>query len=100
MYLNSIEEAITIKDLLMPMCGQKKAFVYEIDQTKDFYKEIVRHEDKLNCQNLYFKHYSKTSPELLYGDEEEQIEEVARIGICYIHPTADIHPEAVVRYLC
>ena len=49
MYLNSIEEAITIKDLLMPMCGQKKVFVYEIDETKDFYKEIVRHEDKLNC---------------------------------------------------
>jgi len=49
MYLNSIEEAITIKDLLMQLCNKNKAFVYEIDPTKDFYHEILRHEDKLRC---------------------------------------------------
>lgn len=49
MYLNSIEESITIKDIFMPMCGKKKAFVFEIDKTKDFFKEIMRHEDKLSC---------------------------------------------------
>lgn len=49
MYLNSIEEAITIKDLLMQLCNKRKAFVYEIDPLVDFYREIVRHEDKLNC---------------------------------------------------
>jgi hypothetical protein len=70
MYLNSIEEAITIKDLIMPMCNHKKAFVYEIDPTKDFFREIHRHEDKLSCQNLYFKHYSKTNPEMILGDDE------------------------------
>ena len=33
----------------MPMCNKKKAFIYEIDWTKDFVKEIGRHEDKLTC---------------------------------------------------
>jgi len=98
MYLNSIEEAITVKDLLMPMCGQRKAFVYEIDRSRDFFKEIVRHEDKLYCQSLYFKHYNGTAPELIYGEDAD---DVARIGMCYIHPTADIHPEAVVSiFVC
>ena len=49
MYLNSIEEAITIRDLFMPMCSKKKAFIYELDKTKDFYKDVIRHEDKLSC---------------------------------------------------
>ena len=42
MYLNSIEEAITIRDLFMPMCSKKKAFIYELDKTKDFYKDVIR----------------------------------------------------------
>jgi hypothetical protein len=33
----------------MAICGKKKAFIYEIDKKKDFWKEIIRHEDKLNC---------------------------------------------------
>ena len=58
MYLNPIQEAVPIKDLLITMCDRKKAFVYEIDAEKDFFKDILRHEDKLICQNLYFQHYS------------------------------------------
>jgi hypothetical protein len=49
MYLNTIEESISIKDLLMPMCNQKKAYVYEIDWNTDFVRDLKRHEDKLNC---------------------------------------------------
>jgi hypothetical protein len=73
MYLNSIKESVTIKDIFMPMCGKRKAFIFEIDRTKDFFKEILRHEDKLSCQNLYFQHYSKVAPELL-GDHNSSFE--------------------------
>ncbi len=77
MYLNTIEEAITIKDLLMQLCNKRKAFVYEIDPLQDFYREIVRHEDKLNCQNLYFKHYSFNRPDMLTSkDDEERLEDI------------------------
>ena len=97
MYLNTIEESISIKDLMMPMCNKKKAFVYELDWTKDFIKDVLRHEDKLKCQNMYFQHYSKIEPCLLLEPDDLQSEQ--KIGHCCIHPTADIHPTAVVRIL-
>ena len=95
MYLNTIEESISIKDILMPMCNRKKAFVYLIDRSKDFVKDIDRHEDKLACQNIYFQHYSSKCPELLLEPDDLLPEQ--KIGHLCIHPTADIHPTAVVR---
>ena len=49
MYLNSIEEAITIKDLFTAMCSKRKVFVYQIDKEVDFFKDLQNHEDKLTC---------------------------------------------------
>lgn len=54
----------------MPLCSKKKVFIYEIDKKKDFFKEVIRHEDKLQCQNLYFMHYKKVCPQLL--DEQSE----------------------------
>lgn len=54
----------------MPMCGKKKAFVYEIDKEKDFIKDISKHEDKLTCQNTYFTHYSKFGQSLLLEPDD------------------------------
>ena len=46
-------------------------------------------------------HYSKTCPQLISNEDNdtEGYNEVQKIGICYIHPTAEIHPEALVSYL-
>jgi hypothetical protein len=60
----------------------------------EFFKEILRHEDKLTCQNIYFSHYSKLYPELLLKTDDLMEGQV--LGHCFIHPTADIHPTAVV----
>jgi hypothetical protein len=49
MYLNPIKESVPIKDLFITMCNRKKAFVFEINPEKDFFKDILRHEDKLIC---------------------------------------------------
>ena len=79
------------------MCSSgKKAFVFEIDWTKDFVKEITRHEEKLTCQNIYFQHYAKLHPELLL--QPDDMSEGQVLGHCFIHPTADIHHTAIVRY--
>ena len=44
-----IDEAISLKDILMPMCSKKKAYVYEMDMATDFVRDLSRHEDKLTC---------------------------------------------------
>mgnify|MGYP001806714148 CR=1 FL=1 len=49
MYLNPIKESIPMKDLFITMSGRKKAFVFEMNPEQDFFKDIMRHEDKLIC---------------------------------------------------
>ncbi|CDW73894.1 adp-glucose pyrophosphorylase family protein [Stylonychia lemnae] len=93
-YLNSMESSLTVKELFMALCGKKKAYIYEIDKSKDFIQEIIRHEDKLSCQNMYFLHYSKACPQMLQGPNEYV--KIQTIGICFIHPTAEIHPGALI----
>lgn len=97
MYLNSIEESITMKDLLTPMCGKRKAFVYVIDKEKDFIRDIQRHEDKLLCQNIYFSHYHKIGEELMLEPDDLLPEQ--KIGHVFVHPTADIHHTAIVKVI-
>ena len=53
-YINFFQMNISLKDLLLPIMGKKKAFVYHIDLRQDFLKQITRHEDKLVCQLLYY----------------------------------------------
>ena len=89
-----------MRDVIMLMCsrGPQKVFAYVIDPKKgEFFKEITRHEDKLTCQNIYFQYYSKICPELLQRPDDILEEQV--LGHCFIHPTADIHPTAVVSPL-
>ena len=87
-----------MRDLLSIVCsrGPQKAFTYVLD-AKHFFREITRHEDKLTCQNAYFKHYAEMCPELLKKPDDLAEEQV--IGQCFVHPTADIHPSAVVSTL-
>jgi len=49
-YVNATQLQISIKDILLPILGQKKAFVYKLDFNEDFYLTIERHEDKLLAQ--------------------------------------------------
>lgn len=76
------------------MCNKKKAFVYEIDESRDFVREISRHEDKLISQNIYFQHYQQVQPELLMNTDDLLPEQI--IGNVFIHPSAEIHPTAIV----
>ena len=46
-YVNAAQLQIGIKDILLPILGKKKAFVYKLDFNEDFYLTIRRHEDKL-----------------------------------------------------
>jgi hypothetical protein len=46
-----------MRDILMFLMarGKQKAFAFVIDPKKgQFFREILRHEDKLTCQNIYF----------------------------------------------
>ena len=54
-----------MKNILLPILGTKKAFVYKLNFNEDFYKTIIRHEDKLFCQHFYFNYYAKVSPSLV-----------------------------------
>eukprot|EP00347_Sterkiella_histriomuscorum_P012773 403367277 len=92
---NITDLVLTMKDLFMPMCSKKKIFIFEMDKTKEFFKQLNRHEEKLSCQNMYFQHYKKVCPSLIDENSEHYLE-VQTIGNCYIHPTAEIHPEAVI----
>lgn len=86
-----------MRDLIMLLCarGQEKVFSFVIDPKKGhFFSEVNRHEDKLTCQNEYFKYYSRICPELLQKPDDIIEEQV--LGHCFIHPTADIHPTAVL----
>ena len=64
-YINAAHLQISMKNILLPILGTKKAFVYALDSDQDFYKTITRHEDKLWCQHLYFDYYSRISPSLI-----------------------------------
>jgi hypothetical protein len=84
-----------MRDVLTILCarGPQKVHAFLLDPLKGhFFREISRHEDKLTCQAAYFRHYSQSHPELLRRPDD--LAEV--LGACFIHPTADIHPSALV----
>ena len=85
-----------MKEILLPILGIKKAFVYQLDFGEDqFYKTINRHEDKLFCQHFYFEHYLKTASALLSVPINIHSEQLIGKNVS-IHPTADVHHTAVI----
>lgn len=49
----------------MPILGKKKAFIFKLNFSQDFYQTIERHEDKLLAQVVYFDYYSRISPNMV-----------------------------------
>ena len=45
--MNAMQLKISIKDILLPILGCKKAFIFKLNFKEDFYQTIERHEDKL-----------------------------------------------------
>lgn len=74
--------------------------MYELDWNKDFYRNLNTHEDILQCQETYLDYYSKNYPEMLCEDIDEDLEESddesRPLGAVYIHPTAEVSPEALI----
>lgn len=96
--MNLIQKTIPMKDLFMSICSKNIAFVYVIDKKEDFFHTILRHEDKLSSQYMYFNYYSSQMPSF-YGNAPETFLSCKTIGNVYIHPTAEVDPTAVVRIL-
>ena len=64
-YVNATQLKISMKDILMPILGQQKAFVYHLDFREDFFMTVDRHEDKLLAQIHYFNFYSVSQPHMI-----------------------------------
>lgn len=95
LYVNATQLKISIKDILLPILGQKKAFLYKLNFAEDFYQTIKRHEDKLLAQLFYFNYYSRISPALI-THAEAQPDQIVGPNSVLIHPTAEVHHTAIL----
>ena len=64
-YISAGNVKINLGDILQPLLGKRKAFVYKLDFKQDFYQTILRHEDKIYAQLYYFDYYQRVAPHLI-----------------------------------
>ncbi|XP_073284332.1 uncharacterized protein [Primulina huaijiensis] len=79
------------QDILSPLAGKKKFFVYE---TMDFWEQIKTPGMSLKCSGLYLAQFRHTSPHLLASGDG--LKKASISGDVFIHPSAKIHPTAKI----
>lgn len=88
---------IGLKDVLLPLCKKKKAYLYYLDQSnseKHFWQRIKHVSQLLEAQEVYMKRYWAVDDTILTKPTSVNPHQFE--GLVCIHPTAEIHPDAKI----
>ena len=85
---------IELKDILLPLCDSQKAYVFHLDKEKHFWQKVYKTKQFIISQSQYLSYYSKYESDVLTLPKTIKPEQI--IGEVCIHPTAQIHQDAVI----
>ena len=83
-----------MKDILLPLCNKKKAYLYYLDQKKHFWLRINHGAELFKAQEMYMSYYQSVKSTILTKPADIQSGQIE--GIVCIHPSAEIHPDAKI----